>query len=185
MLILASASPRRRELLTQIQLPHLVVPAHIDESRLPDEPAEAYVHRLAGEKARAVATMHPDDCVLAADTTVALDGAVLNKPRDLREAEAMLRSLGGRSHAVHTGLAVLYAGQELRHVETTLVTFSSIPPEELAAYLASGDSLDKAGAYGIQGYAARWVTRIDGDFFNVVGLPLAATVQLLRRANAL
>ncbi len=185
MLILASASPRRRELLTQIQLPHRVIPAHIDESRHPDEAAETYVRRLASEKARAVAALFPDACVLAADTTVALDGAVLNKPLDLREAEAMLRSLEGRTHTVHTGLAVIHAGQELSHVESTDVTFSSIAPGDLAIYLASRDSLDKAGAYGIQGYAARWVTRIEGDFFNVVGLPLAAVVELLRQTKTL
>ncbi len=185
MLILASASPRRRELLTQVHLAHLIHPAHIDETRLPDEPAEAYVRRLALGKARSVAVQRPDDCILAADTTVTLDGMILNKPRDTAEAEGMLRALAGKTHTVCTGIAVLYGGGELAHVETTHVTFSAIPEAELAAYLASGDSLDKAGAYGIQGYAARWVTRIDGDYFNVVGLPVSATVRLLREAGAL
>ncbi len=168
-----------------MHLPHLVYPAHIDETRLPDEPAKAFVHRLAVEKALAVASQHPGSCILAADTTVTLDGLVLNKPADAAEAEQMLRSLAGRTHEVCTGIAVLYAGHQFSHVETTDVTFSPIPQDELAAYLASGDSFDKAGAYGIQGYAARWVTRIQGDFFNVVGLPVAATVRLLREAGAL
>lgn len=183
MLVLASASPRRRELLAQIALPCVVDPASIDETRLPGEAPEAYVRRLALEKARVVAARHPGAPVLAADTTVVLEKQVLNKPRDLAEAEAMLRRLAGRTHAVHTGIAVLWHEEERSHVETTAVTFTSIPEEELAAYLATGDSLDKAGAYGIQGYAARWVQRIEGDFFNVMGLPLAATVLLLRRAG--
>lgn len=185
MLILASASPRRRELLTQIAVPHSVQPAHIDESRLPMEAPEVYVRRLALEKSRAVAALHQESTVLAADTTVVLNGAVLNKPEDIIQAEAMLRSLSGQIHQVHTGVAVCRGSAQLAHVETTRVSFSVIPEEELAVYLAAGDSLDKAGAYGIQGYAARWVTRIEGDFFNVVGLPLSATVRLLRQFGAL
>lgn len=170
MLILASASPRRRELLTQVHVAHLVHPAHIDETRLPLEPAVEYVRRLAVTKARTVGSLYPADCVLAADTTVALADTVLNKPADRQEAAIMLRRLSGGTHQVHTGIAVVHAGQLQAHVETTAVTFSPIPEDELTVYLSSGDSLDKAGAYGIQGYAARWVTRIDGDFFNVVGL---------------
>lgn len=180
MLILASASPRRHDLLLQVGLPHQVIPAAIDESRHPLEGPVAYVERLAVEKARAVAASHPEHCILAADTTVALDGLVLNKPRDLDEARSMLHALSGRNHLVHTGIAVSFAGVERSHVETTMVTFDTIPVDELKVYLASGDSLDKAGAYGIQGYAARWITRIEGDFFNVVGLPLAAVLHLVR-----
>ena len=183
MLILASASPRRRALLTQIGVPHQVVPAHLDESRAPDEPALAYVRRLALEKARAVARQHPEATVLAADTTVVLRGEILNKPFDLAEAERMLRALAGGVHHVHTGIAVVAGGVARAHVETTAVQMTAIPDAELAAYLATGDSLDKAGAYGIQGYAGRWVERIEGDFFNVVGLPLAATVRLLREVG--
>lgn len=185
MLILASASPRRRELLTQIAVAHTVVPAHIDETRRPSEPPGEYVRRLAQEKALAVAAQHTDVPVLAADTTVTLDGAVLNKPTDRADAEQMLRALAGKTHQVMTGIAVAYGQQRLAHVEQTAVTFGAILEGELETYLASGDSLDKAGAYGIQGYAGRWVTGISGDFFNVVGLPLAATVSLLRRAGAL
>ncbi len=183
MLILASASPRRGDLLTQIAVPYRVHPADIDESRHPGEPPETYVRRLALEKARAVAALYPVDTVLAADTTVVLDGVVLNKPTDRAAAAHMLLSLAGRTHHVHTGVAVLSGAGERSHVETTAVTFTSVPAAELEAYLATGDSLDKAGAYGIQGYAARWIARIEGDFFNVVGLPLAAVLRLLRTAE--
>ena len=121
--------------------------------------------------------------MLGADTTVVLAGEVLNKPADIAEAERMLRALAGRTHQVHTGIAVVARGVERSHVETTHVVFGEIAEAELRAYLASGDSLDKAGAYGIQGYAARWIPRIEGDFFNVMGLPIAATVRLLATAQ--
>lgn len=182
-LVLASASPRRRELLAQIGVAHRVEPAHIDETRRPGEPPREYVQRLALEKAGAVHARHPEAVVLAADTTVVLEGTVLNKPTDLADAERMLRALSAHTHQVHTGVAVMWAACERSHVETTAVTLDLIPEDELQTYLASGDSFDKAGAYGIQGYAARWVSRIEGDFFNVVGLPLAATVRLLRGAD--
>ncbi|MGI4829917.1 MAG: Maf family protein [Janthinobacterium lividum] len=182
MLILASASPRRRDLLNQIGLHHTVVPAHIDETRHAGEHAMAYVCRLALEKARTVHALDPQTTVLAADTTVVLDGTVLNKPADLAEADRMLRSLAGRTHHVHTGIAVVTRKGEWTHVERTAVTMTPMHEDDLAAYLATGDSLDKAGAYGIQGYAGRWVEGIHGDFFNVVGLPLAATVRLLQHA---
>lgn len=182
-LILASASPRRRDLLAQIGVPHTVHPADIDEARFFREKPEIYVRRLALEKARAVARLHPGGTILAADTTVVLDGEVLNKPGNLDDARRMLQALAGRTHQVHTGIAVLGPGGEQAHVETTAVAFTAIPPAELAAYLATGDSLDKAGAYGIQGYAARWIARIEGDFFNVVGLPLVSVLRLLRLAG--
>ena len=183
MLILASASPRRRDLLRQIGIAHTAVPAHLDETRRAGEAPTDYVRRLASEKARAVYALHPGASVLAADTTVVLDGEVLNKPVDTAEAERMLRGLAGCTHQVHTGIAVVHEGLERGHVETTAVTVGAIAEADLAAYLATGDSLDKAGAYGIQGYAARWIVAIDGDFYNVVGLPLAATVRLLREAG--
>lgn len=185
MLILASASPRRRELLAQIAIPHTVHPAHIDETRQPEEAPVAYVQRLALEKASAISKTNPGQTVLAADTTVVLGTEVLNKPADLADAQRMLRALAGRTHSVYTAIAVAGAQVTHSHVESTAVTFTSIGEDELSTYLATGDSLDKAGAYGIQGYAARWVARIEGDFFNVVGLPLAATVRLLRAAGAL
>jgi septum formation protein len=178
-LILASASPRRRELLTQAGLRFDIVPAHIDESRRPSEDPVSYVQRLALEKAQAVSVLHPDARVLGADTTVVLDGEVLNKPNNVADAECMLRALSGSAHQVHTGIALVRGSSHRGHVETTTVYFSVIPEADLAHYLASGDSLDKAGAYGIQGYAARWIIRIEGDFFNVMGLPIASTIRLL------
>ena len=184
MLILASASPRRRDLLTQAGLRFDVLPAHIDESLRPNELPAQYVQRLALEKAQAIHALHPRAIVLGADTTVVLDNEILNKPTDRADAERMLRALSNRAHQVHTGIAVVTPTTQRTHIETTTVLFSSIPADDLAYYLSTGDSLDKAGAYGIQGYAARWITRIEGDFFNVVGLPIAATIQLLTLSQA-
>ncbi len=196
MLILASASPRRRDLLEQAGVRFEVIPAAIDETLRPGESPTAYVERLALEKAQAIHALHPEATVLGADTTVVGDlGAagggeevILSKPVDRAEAEQMLRQLSNGVHRVHTGLALVLPGRSVAyrtHVETTSVFFSAIPAEELAYYLSTGDSLDKAGGYGIQGYAARWITRIEGDFFNVMGLPIAATVRLLREAGRL
>jgi septum formation protein len=178
-LILASASPRRRELLAQAGVAFEVHAAHIDESRLPYEAPSTYVHRLALEKARAVHALFPAATVLGADTTVVLDNEIMNKPKDAADAERMLRALSGKIHQVYTGIAVVTATEQRVHLETTHVTFSEISKADLAHYLASGDPLDKAGAYGIQGFAARWIPRIEGDYFNVVGLPIAATICLL------
>lgn len=178
-LILASASPRRSELLTQVGLTFAIQPAHIDETQHPNESPAAYVQRLALEKAQAIHALNPEATVLGADTTVVLDGDVLNKPGNVNEAERMLRALSGRTHQVHTGIAVVAPNLQRTHIETTNVTFSEISDADLGHYLLTGDSLDKAGAYGIQGYAARWIPRIEGDFFNVMGLPLAATIRLL------
>jgi septum formation protein len=191
MLLLASASPRRRELVTQAGLVFTVHPAEIDESPLPHEPAAAYVERLALEKAQAVFNLNrtqPDLTVLAADTTVVVsiegEEKILGKPASFDEAEAMLTQLSGRTHAVLTGLAAVTARRACSTVEITQVTFNLIPPAELAAYIATGDPMDKAGAYAIQGYAARWIPRIEGDYFNVVGLPIARTISLLAEAQA-
>ena len=190
-LLLASASPRRRELLLQAGFAFEVRVAGVDEARREGEAPVEYVRRLALDKARAVMTLpspgsegpdprHPSlPVVLGADTTVVLDGAVMNKPADRAEAERMLRALSGRVHQVHTGLAVVCSQGVWTHVETTDVTFRALGDDELRVYLDSGDGLDKAGAYGIQGYAARWIPRIAGDYFNVVGLPIAAVVKLL------
>lgn len=179
-LILASASPRRRELLAQIGLRFEVIPAHIDETRRIAETPAAYVQRLALEKAHAVRVLHPEAFVLGADTTVAIDGDALGKPEDRADAERMLRALSGRTHQVQTALALLSPHSQRTALETTNVTFAPITEEELQHYLGGAEPYDKAGAYGIQGYAARWIPRIEGDYFNVVGLPLAVTVQLLR-----
>jgi septum formation protein len=178
-LILASSSPRRRDLLLQAGLRFDVIPAHIDETRREGETPTAYVERLALEKARIVAALHPSSVVLGADTTVVLGEEILNKPVSIEDAELMLRALSGRKHEVHTGIAVVKRDSEQTHVETTSVFFGPVSEAELAHYLDTKDSLDKAGGYGIQGYAARWIWRIEGDFFNVMGLPIAATVRLL------
>jgi septum formation protein len=179
-LILASASPRRRDLLSQAGLTFDVLPANIDETRRTNESPAHYVQRLAIEKAHVIVSLHPSAHVLGADTTVVVDNEILNKPTDLADAARMIRALANRSHQVHTGVAVATSTSSRSHVETTTVFFSAIPEPELAFYLSTGDSLDKAGAYGIQGYAARWIPRIEGDFFNVMGLPVAATIRLLK-----
>jgi septum formation protein len=190
MLILASGSPRRRELLTQAGLKFTVAAANLNEELLPDEAAAAYVQRLAEEKAQAVWNAHRssdvvDDpiVVLGADTCVVCDGHILGKPTDTADARRMLELLSGRTHAVLTGLAVVTRGKIVRDVEITHVTFNCLDDAEIARYIASGEPLDKAGAYAIQGYAARWIPRIEGCYFNVVGLPIARTIALLAEAE--
>jgi septum formation protein len=178
-LVLASGSPRRKELLGIAGYTFEVMAADIDESERVGEDARAYVKRLAEEKARAVAQRVPDAVVLGADTTVVIDGVILQKPVDEADAERMLRMLSGRTHQVHTGLAVVRGDVATSHVETTDVVFRVIEEDELREYVTSGHAMDKAGAYGIQGYAARWIPRIEGDYFNVVGLPLSAVVGML------
>lgn len=182
-LILASSSPRRRELLAQVGLTFDVIPAHIDETHRAPEDPPAYVQRLALEKAQRIHALHPGSFVLGADTTVEIDGHALEKPTDRADAERMLRALSGRIHHVHTGLALLSPHDRRTHLETTSVLFNEIDEAELQQYLDSGEPYDKAGAYGIQGYAARWIPRIDGDYFNVMGLPLAATMRLLKELS--
>ncbi len=179
LLVLASASPRRKELLAQAGYEFEVHAAAIEETRRDDEEPAAYVRRLALEKAQAVARQFPDATVIGADTTVAFQHHVLEKPKDGADAKRMLRLLSGQTHQVHTGIAVVHGGYAEAHVETTDVVFRAIEEAELQTYLDSGDPMDKAGAYGIQGYAARWIPRIQGDYFNVVGLPIAALVKLL------
>lgn len=195
MLILASASPRRRELLVQAGVKFTVAAANLNEDLLPDEAAAAYVQRLAEEKAQAVWNAHRsldldtdtvDDplIVLGADTCVVCDGHILGKPVDTADARRMLELLSGRTHAVLTGLAAVTGHKVVRDVEITQVTFNQLNDAEIARYIASGEPLDKAGAYAIQGYAARWIPRIDGCYFNVMGLPIARTIALLAEAEA-
>lgn len=191
MLILASASPRRRELLTQAGLLFTVASADLNEELLPDEVAAAYVQRLAEEKAQAVWNLHKstDDSgdaliVLGADTCVVSEGNILGKPTDAADARRMLELLSGRTHAVLTGIAAITHGKIVRGLEITQVTFNVLKDAEIARYIASGEPLDKAGAYAIQGYAARWIPRIEGCYFNVVGLPIARTINLLAEARA-
>ena len=186
MLILASASPRRKELLTQAGLTFTIEAADLDETPLPNEPAAAYVQRLAIEKAQAIATRHPgeDITVLAADTAVVIAdtsgvGLILGKPSSPVDARRMLALLSGRTHAVMTGIAALHQGRIAADVEITQVDVNLISPEEIDTYIDSGEPLDKAGAYAIQGYAARWIPHIEGDYFNIVGLPIARVIALL------
>jgi septum formation protein len=189
-LILASASPRRHELLSQAGLTFTVAAADINEDLLPNEAAAAYVQRLAEEKAQAIWNAHrssdaPENplIVLGADTCVVCDGHILGKPTNTTDARRMLELLRGRTHAVLTGLAAVTAGKTARDVEITQVTFNQINDAEIAQYIASGEPLDKAGAYAIQGYAARWIPRIEGCYFNVVGLPIARTMALLAESQ--
>jgi septum formation protein len=181
MLVLASASPRRRKLLAQAGYAFVVRPAHIPEDSLPDEDPIAYVVRLAREKAEAVFRELADATavVLGADTTVTLDGQILGKPVDDADAARMLRMLSGRTHRVITGVALATESGTQVAAELTAVRFLTLSDEEIRGYVATGEPLDKAGAYAIQGRAARWIPRIEGCYFNVVGLPLALVSTLL------
>ncbi len=178
--VLASASPRRRELLTLIGIAHEVRPANIDESMRPREAPRRYAERLAREKASAVAVRDPDLITIGADTVVVIDRKVLGKPTDVGDAARMLRMLSGREHTVITAVAVS-RGRKLRSaIEEVCVTFRRLRDDEIDAYIAMGEPMDKAGAYGIQGYGATIVERIEGDYFAVMGLPLVRLVGLMR-----
>jgi septum formation protein len=191
MLILASSSPRRRQLLEQIGLAFTVESADLDELLQPNETPAKYVQRLAVEKAQAIFDRRRNDeddssdplIVLGADTAVVLDGEVLGKPVDQADARRILELLSGRTHQVLTGIAAVSRTGMVSEVEITQVFFDLIDDKELVHYLMSGEPMDKAGAYGIQGYAARWIPRIEGCYFNVMGLPLARTIALLARAQ--
>ena len=181
-LILASGSPRRRQLLEQIGLTFVVRSSDVDESVSPGLTPAQVVESLSARKGEAVAAeAAPGDLVLSADTVVALDGAILGKPRDRAEAEAMLTALSGRTHQVYTGVTLLQDGRRLTGHEVTAVTFRPLSPEEIAAYVSTGEPMDKAGAYGIQGLGALLVERLEGDYFNVMGLPLCRLGQMLSR----
>ena len=179
--ILASASPRRRDLLTMLGIAHEVLPAEIDERYLPGEPPIAHAERLAREKGAVIAARAPDAVVIAADTIVVIDDVVLGKPRDDAEAAAMLRRLAGRTHTVFTAVAVSRGGRIESGVEAVTVTFRALDDETIRAYIATREPMDKAGAYGIQGYGAAIVERIDGDYFAVMGLAIGLMLALLRR----
>ncbi len=182
-LVLASGSPRRRELLAQVGLEVTVAPTEADESVLPDEGAEALVERLARLKAGVGATASPAALVIAADTEVAVAGASLGKPTDTAHARTMLETLSGRCHAVHTGVAIGFEGRIVSAVATTTVTFDVLTDEVIDWYLASGEPMGKAGAYAIQGKAAIFITGIEGTHDNVVGLPIALVDRLLREVG--
>lgn len=181
-LVLASASPRRRDLLGRLEIDFEVHPAEIDETPLADEQPAAYVARLAVEKAEHVRDRlaDPDVRVLGADTIVVADDEILGKPTDVDDARRMLRRLSDHSHEVLTGVALAAIGRTTRHiVERTVVTFVELDEERIETYLATGEPFDKAGAYAIQGGAGGFVNRIDGSFDNVVGLPMHRVSELL------
>ena len=179
-LILASGSPRRRELLARMGYTFEICTPDVDEHVAGH--ARDIVHTLAGRKARAAAAHYEDGVIIASDTLVSLDGVPLGKPADEREAREMLAALSGREHEVFTGVCVLDAktGQSETRTVRTGVTFRDITPEEIDAYIATGEPMDKAGAYGAQGKGALFVEKIDGDFFNVMGLPLCVLGQMLK-----
>jgi septum formation protein len=177
--VLASQSPRRRELLRLIGIPHEVRPADIDETYLPGELPRAHAERLAREKAQRIAD--PDAVVIGSDTIVVVDGDVLGKPIDEADAARMLRRLSGRSHIVMTAVSVAWQGTIESEVETVEVTFHELTDEEIGAYIRTGEPMDKAGAYGIQGYGATIVARVDGDYFAVMGLALQLLVRLFAK----
>lgn len=180
-LILASASPRRQEFLHQLGLDFDILPASIDESPLPDEEPAAFAHRMATSKAEHVAQSHPETCVIGADTVVSLAGIIYGKPADASEALFMLEQLQGHTHQVITGLALVLHSQAIHTgtTETTRVSFDQFSRSILQAYVDSGDPLDKAGAYGIQGQGTFLVRAIDGSYSNVVGMPVNQLLRLL------
>jgi septum formation protein len=180
-LILASQSPRRAELLERIGLTFEVAPAHIDESYLDHEAPDAHAERLAREKAQTISRREPDALVVGSDTIVVIDGQVLGKPRDQAEAVAMLTRLSGRSHEVFTGVAVTRGERVESALERVRVRFRALDRSECEAYVATGEPMDKAGAYGIQGYGSSIVEAVQGDYFAVMGLPIVRTLDLLRR----
>jgi septum formation protein len=195
-IVLASASPRRQELLRNAGIPFTVQPADINETPLAGESPRDCAERLAREKALAVSQSGPQDYVLGADTIVVVEHAILGKPRDFDHARSMLRLLSGRTHAVITGVCVVQpvvggqcsvASKNKTQVasETTLVTMCEISDNEIRDYIATGEPMDKAGAYAIQGIASRWIPRIAGDYSNVVGLPVALVYAILRERGAI
>ena len=205
MIVLASASPRRQELLRSAGIPFTVQPAEIDETPHRGESPRNCAERLACQKAFYVSKSRPGEWVLGADTIVVIDEAILGKPRDENDAARMLRLLSGRTHRVITGVCLggdsgqgsaasdakplKTEDRELRtwvedaRSETTLVTMCDLSDAEIGSYIATGEPMDKAGAYAIQGFAARWIPRVEGDYSNVVGLPLALVYRMLRERS--
>ena len=185
-LILASSSPRRADILRSAGFVFQVRPIHVDEARLPGESAEDYVLRVAKAKSHAAADQmrgsDPAAIIIAADTVVLAKGEILGKPQDAADARCMLRSLSGKSHEVLTGLSILriFDATEILHIEKTRVEFLKMSEEEIEKYIQSGEPFDKAGAYGIQGIGGRFVARIEGCYFNVMGLPLSRMRTILK-----
>ncbi len=179
--ILASQSPRRRELLSLVGIEHEVQPADIDETPWPNEEPVSHTERLARGKAQVIAARSPDALVIAADTIVVIDGAILGKPVDIPEARAMLKRLSGRTHEVCTAMAVACGDRVESAVVRVPVRFRALDDDTIARYVNTGEPMDKAGAYGIQGYGATIVEHIEGDYFAVMGLSLVTVVQLAER----
>jgi septum formation protein len=196
MLVLASASPRRHELLRNAGIPFVVQPIDIPEVPRRAEAPRAFAERMAREKALTVFRQRPDDFVLGADTIVIVDAEILGKPRDAADAARMLRLLSGRRHQVTTGVCLLgpQSETENRQLETgfedvrsatTIVTVDALSDDDIRSYISTNEPMDKAGAYAIQGRASRWIPYIDGDYFNVVGLPVALVYRMLREHAAI
>ncbi|HZR58507.1 MAG TPA: Maf family protein [Terriglobales bacterium] len=184
MLVLASSSPRRQELLRNAGFEFTVQPANIPEELQEGERPNAFAERLAREKAQTVFQKRPNDTILGADTIVNVEGEILGKPRDNADAQRMLKLLSGRTHQVTTGVCLIGAGFCDARSETTSVQMIPFSAKEIASYVATGECLDKAGAYPIQGFASRWISRIEGDYFNVVGLPVSLVYRMLREHGA-
>ena len=184
-IILASASPNRKELLEKTGIPFSVIVSDVNENVSPLLPTGEYVMTLARQKAEAVAADHPDACVIGADTVVDLDGTILGKPHTPENAKTYLSAMQGRKHLVYTGVAVTVRGKTSVGVEKTSVTFAPMSEEEIGWYVATGDPLEKAGAYGIQGPAGLFISSIEGDYFNVVGLPVHLLYRMLCEAGVL
>ena len=177
-IILASQSPRRRELLGLLRRPFTVQAADIDETMQPDNPPQQEVARVSALKAAAI-HRDPEDLVIAADTIVVCDGQILGKPKDEADAFRMLKLLSGRAHQVMTGITVAYKNETITHTEITNIHFRPLSDAEILAYIRTGDPMDKAGSYGIQNGAALFAERLEGDYFNVVGLPVCRLHRML------
>jgi septum formation protein len=183
MIILASSSPRRHQLLAMLGIDHIVDPADIDEVFDSGEPAENLAIRLAREKASVVSARHPGRVVLSADTLVVLGSEILGKPSSAKEAASMIGKLAGREHRVVTAITVAKDGDFWDRCDVTTVWFRQLSEEMITAYVSTGESLDKAGSYGVQGYGAVLVDRIEGDYFGVMGLPVRLVVELLEEVG--
>lgn len=183
--VLASSSPRRSELLASVGIAFDVIPSHIPEARQPGEAPEEYVARLSREKAQAVAAQHPDRWIIAADTTVLLEEQLLEKPTDARDAVRMLSTIAGRTHVVYSGVTILNQarGYSDTRVAESEVRMLPLSPDDVEWYVRTGEPMDKAGAYAVQGIGAMFIDSIHGSYTNVVGLPLALLFQMLRKAG--
>ena len=183
MIILASKSPRRKQLLSMMGLEFTVQAADVDETMDKSQPPEHEVAAVSARKAEKIAHEHPDDIIISADTIVVIDGKILGKPKDEADAAEMLRLLSGRTHTVFTGLTIFAGGETKTRVVGTEVTFRLLSDTEIAAYIRTGEPMDKAGSYGIQGYGSMFVSHLNGDYFCVMGLPVCTLGEMLREAG--